>query len=213
MRKANIITLSIVLLSFVIGAYFYPQLPDQIASHWNARGEVDDYLSKTWGLFLIPLMLSGFFLMFLVIPKIDPLKENIKKFIKYFDLLILFLFSFLFYVYLLMILWNLGLRFDMSYLIIPPVGLLFIFIGFIFEKTKRNWFIGIRTPWTLSSDSVWEKTHKLGAKLFKVSGLVILAGIFFEKYLLFFIIIPAVFTAIYTMVYSYFEYQKEQKKS
>ncbi|MEK7202903.1 MAG: SdpI family protein [Patescibacteria group bacterium] len=71
--------------------------------------------------------------------------------------------------------------------------------------------IGIRTPWTLSSDLVWEKTHKIGGKLFKITGVIAFVGIFFQSYALFFIFIPVILVAIYTIVYSYFEYQKEIK--
>jgi uncharacterized membrane protein len=77
------------------------------------------------------------------------------------------------------------------------------------EKTKRNWFIGIRTPWTISSDIVWDKTHKIGGKLFKISGIIALVGIASGKYAIFFIIIPLIFTALYTIIYSYLEYTKE----
>ena len=95
MRKANIIILIIILLSFAIAIYIYPQMPDKMASHWNTKGEVDGYMSKLWGVFLMPVISIALFLMFILIPKIDPLKKNIDKFRKYYDgfivLIILFL--------------------------------------------------------------------------------------------------------------------------
>jgi len=108
MRKINIIALGIILISFLLGIYLYPSMPEQMASHWNAQGEVDDYMSKFWALFLMPLMSLGLLLLFLVIPKIDPLKQNIEKFRKYFDGFIVLMLGFLFYVYLLTIFWNLA---------------------------------------------------------------------------------------------------------
>ena len=80
MRKSDVTILGIILLSFIIGMYLYPQMPQKMASHWNAQGQVDGYMPKFWGLFLIPFTLVGLFLLFIVIPKIDPLNENIKKF-------------------------------------------------------------------------------------------------------------------------------------
>jgi uncharacterized membrane protein len=169
-------------------------------------------MSKFWGLFLMPFVLSGLFLLFILIPKIDPLKKNIEKFRKYFDIFIVLIIFLLFYIHLLTVFWNLGTRFDMTYFMVPVFAILFYYIGVLMEKAKRNWFIGIRTPWTLSSDRVWDKTHQIGAKFFKISGVVALVGLLFGEYALFFTIVPVLLAAGYCIVYSYFEYQKEVKK-
>jgi len=203
--------LGIISLSFIIGIYLYPQMPEEMASHWNTQGEVDDYLSKFWGLFLMPVISIGLFLLFTLIPKVDPLKENIKKFRKYFDAFIILIIVFLFYIYLLSIFWNLGFRFNMGRLMLPALGILFYYCGILVENAKRNWFIGIRTPWTLSNEKVWEKTHKIGAKLFKIAGLIAFIGILFPNYAFFFVLIPMLLFSVYTIVYSYFEYRKETK--
>lgn len=213
MEKSKVIIIGIIILSFLVGVYFYSQMPDRMASHWNAQGEVDGYMSKGWGLFFMPLMSAGLLLLFLIIPKIDPLKENIKKFRKYFDGFIVLLMLFLFYVYLLTIFWNIGARFNMSQLMIPAMGILFYYCGILVENAKRNWFIGIRTPWTLSSEAVWDKTHKIGGRLFKIAGVVAFLGIFFPKQSILFVLIPVLLVTAYTLIYSYFEYQKEIKKS
>jgi len=180
-----------------------------MASHWNAQGQVDGYLTRFWGLFLMPIISMGLLALFTLIPKIDPLKANIEKFRKYFDGFIILMMFFLFYVYILTLLWNIGLRFDMGQLMIPALGMLFYYAGILMENAKRNWFIGIRTPWTLSSERVWDKTHKIGSKLFKIAGIIALMGVFFPQYMIFMIMIPVISFSIYTLVYSYFEYQKE----
>ena len=185
-------------------------MPEKMASHWNIKGEVDGYLSKFWGLFLMPLLSIGILLLYLIIPNIDPLKKNIEKFRKYFDGFIILLLLFLFYLYVLTIFWNLGLKFDIGQAIMPALAILFYYCGILLEKAKRNWFIGIRTPWTLSSDEVWDKTHKLGGKLFKIAGLFVLLGLFFKKYIFWFILVPIFTAVIYIIAYSYFEYQKVQ---
>lgn len=211
-RKTTIISLLIILISFIIGIYLYPQMDDLMASHWNAEGEVDGYMPKFWGLFLMPFVSIGLLLLFILVPKIDPLKANIKKFRKYFNIFIVIIFLFFFYVYILTILWSLGMRFNMVYPLIPAFTILFYYVGILVEKAKRNWFIGIRTPWTLSSDKVWEKTHKIGGKLFKAVGIIALFGILFGKYAMLFLVIPIILVSCYTVAYSYFEYQKEVKK-
>ena len=211
MKKSKTIILGIIILSFVIGAYFYPQMPDKVASHWNVQGEVDGYMSKFWGLFLMPIVSIGLLLLFILIPKIDPLKENIEKFRKYFDDFMVLMIIFLFYIYVLTLAWNIGLRFDMGQAIIPAMGLLFYYVGTLLTNTKRNWFIGIRTPWTLSSDKVWEETHRVGGKLFKLAGIIVILGLFFLKWLLWFVVVPVILFALCTFIYSYFVYQKELK--
>ena len=210
MRKSEIIILGMILLSFLIGIYLYPKMPEQMASHWNAQGQVDGYVSKFWGLFLMPFIFLALFLLFILIPKIDPLKANIEKFRKYFDGFIIFTILFLFYLFTLTIFWNFGVKFSMNQVLPPAFGILFFYCGILIEKAKRNWFIGIRTPWTLSNDKVWERTHKIGGKLFKVVGIISFLGIIFPNYAFFLILFPVIAVSIYTVVYSYFEYRKER---
>jgi uncharacterized membrane protein len=115
------------------------------------------------------------------------------------------------YLYLLTIFWNIGFRFSIVFMLSPAFAILFYYAGILTENAKRNWFIGIRTPWTMSSDKVWDKTHKLGGMLFKVSGILALFGLLLPDYAFLLVVIPVVLVAIYTVVYSYFEYQKIKK--
>lgn len=211
MRKSEIIIFLLVIVSFAAGYFLYPYLPEKMASHWNARGEVDGYVSRFWGAFLMPIIAVVMFLMFLLIPRIDPLRENIKKFRKYFDGFIVLIILFLFYIYTLTILWSFEYRFDMGQALSPAFAVLFYFCGIMVFKAKRNWFIGIRTPWTMSSDIVWDKTHKLGGMLFKVSGLICLFGLLFPAHAFWFVLAPVILFSVYLIVYSYLEYKKLQR--
>jgi len=206
--KAVYIALFIILVMFAAAIYFYPSMPDKVASHWNAKGEVDSYMSKFWGLFLMTLFAIGLLLLLSVIPKIDPLKKNIAKFRNYFDLFIVLIMLFFAYIYGLTLAWNLGFYYNMTNMIIPALAGLFYFIGIFLEKTKRNWFIGIRTPWTISSERVWNKTHKVASKWFKVAAVIFIVGLFFGDKVVWFVIIPVVVVSFGAIVYSYFEYQK-----
>jgi uncharacterized membrane protein len=208
-NKIKIVISVILLLSFIIGLYFYPEIPPKMASHWNARGEVDGYMSKFWGVFLIPFILVGLTLLFIAIPRIDPLKANIEKFRKYYNGFIVLFLIFMLSVHLRVILWNIGLQISPNVIMPVGIGILFFYIGILCENAKRNWFIGIRTPWTLSSEKVWDKTHKIGGKLFKIAGIIALLGIFFRNYTLFFVLVPAILSSVYLIVYSYLKYQKE----
>lgn len=213
MRKATAVITGLILFSFIISIYFYPHVPETMATHWNSRGEVDGYMSKLWGLFFMPLVITGLSVLFLVIPRIDPKKENIAKFRKYYDGFVILLIFFMLAVHLQVLLWNTGIRINPNAVLPVGIGLLFYYIGVLMENAERNWFIGIRTPWTLSSDRVWRKTNRLGGTLFRIAGIAAMLGAFFPDLAFFFILGPALFIAGFTVVYSYLEYQKEVEET
>ena len=211
MRKATLEVTGLIILSFILSIYFYPHVPEQMATHWNSQGEVDGYMSKLWGLFFMPAVITGLTVMFLMIPRIDPKKENIEKFRKYYDRFIIIFILFMVAVHLQILLWNIGIRINPNTLLPAGIGLLFYYTGSLMENAERNWFIGIRTPWTLSSDRVWRKTNRIGGKLFRLAGITATLGSFFTGFAVIFVILPALFVAGFTVVYSYVEYQKELK--
>jgi len=210
-RLTTIIVLVLVLAATIAGLTLWNRLPDQMASHWNVNDQVDGYMSKFWGVFLMPLISLGMFLLFLVIPNIDPLKANIAQFRDAFNLFIVLIVGFMVYVYALTLLWNLGYTdFGLGKAMMPALGVLFIFVGYMLRKAKRNFFIGIRTPWTLSSDRVWDETHRIGAILFALSGVLALLGSFFGGMTAFvMLMVPILGSAIFLVIYSYILYQKE----
>jgi uncharacterized membrane protein len=213
MRKATLAVVGLVLLSFILSIYFYSKVPDQMATHWNSQGEVNGYMSKFWGLFFTPVVITGIAALLLVIPKIDPKKENIEKFRKYYDGFIILFLLFMVSVHLQILLWNVGIQISPNIVLPAGTGLLFYYIGILIGNADRNWFVGIRTPWTLSSDRVWKKTNQLGGKLFKLAGIVAIFGTLFSKLAVFFIIVPVLLVAGFTVIYSYLEYQKELKET
>jgi len=212
-RLTTIIVLLLIVGATIAGLLLWNQLPEQMASHWNVNDQVDGYMPKFWGVFLIPLVTLGMFVLFLVIPGIDPLKVNIAEFRDTFNFFITFIVGFMVYVHALTLLWNLDYTsLGIGRAMLPSMGLLFIVIGSLLRKAKRNFFIGIRTPWTLSSDTVWEKTHQLGAGLFVASGVLALVGGFFGGVIAFwFLFVPLIGSTIFLLVYSYLLYQRETK--
>ena len=207
--KRNEITITVlVLLSFLVGTALYSRLPEQMASHWNAQGQVDDYLPRFWGVFLFPTVMTALWLMFVAIPRIDPLRENIASFRKHYDLLVLVIILFMLAVYAHTLLWSLGIQVGTNQLVSALTGLLFFFVGVTLQHAKRNWFVGIRTPWTLSSDAVWQKTHYLGARIFKLTGVLALLGLLLPTLAIYLVLVPVVTASIIIVVYSYFCYQK-----
>lgn len=199
----------IILVAFYVIAFiFYPQMPAQMVSHWNAQGEADGYTSKFLGLFLLPFIATALTALFLAIPKIDPLKVNIGKFRLYYDWFIVLFLLFFGYVYILSILWNKDVSFNFTQALLPAVGVLFVYIGILLQNARRNYMIGIRTPWTLANEDVWNRTHSLGGKLFIAAGVVSAFGAIWPKYALLFILAPVLTVALITVVYSYVIYKQ-----
>ena len=212
-RKMIVSVLVLLLVTTLAGVLHWNGLPDPMASHWGINDQVNGTMPKFWGVFLMPLISLGLVLLFLLIPAIDPLKVNIAKFRDAFNLFIAFMTLFLMYVQGLTLAWNLGFtHFKMSTSLMPALGLLFILVGYMIRKAKRNFFIGIRTPWTLSNDKVWDETHRVGSWLFMGSGVLTIIGSFFGGMTAFwFLFVPLIGTAIFLVIYSYLLYQREIK--
>jgi len=210
-KTTLIINLTILVISLVTAALFWNALPEVMASHWNINDQVDGTMSKFWGVFLLPMVLAGMLLLFFLVPLIDPLKQNIESFRSTFNLFITLINGFMVYIYGLTIAWNLGARFNMSEMIMPGIGLIFIGSGYLISKAKRNYFIGIRTPWTLANDLVWDKTHAIGGKLFIATGVLLLLSMFAGQYAFPIMMIAVFGTVIFTFAYSYFAYSQLDK--
>ncbi len=209
-RTTIFTTIFLIGFSVAFSASVFDSLPEQMASHWNAANQVDGYMSRFWGTFLMPIVATAMLALFLVIPQIDPLKANISKFREYFNAFIALMILFLVYLHVLTLLWNLGFdQFNMGAALMPALGLIFIFAGLMMRKAKRNFFIGIRTPWTLSSDSVWDETHRIGSILFIVSGVLALIGAILVDYAVWLVLAPVLGSTIFLLVYSYVLYQRE----
>ena len=153
-------------------AIAWPWLPDTVATHWNARGEVDGY-SPRWKLFVVlPGIMLGITLLFAVLPWLSPRRFEVRPFEPTYLFLLAVLVTFMAYVHAMM-LWN-AVRggIDTLPVILGGVSLLLVAVGNVLGKVRRNFYIGIRTPWTLASERVWYATHRLGAKAFVVAGIL-----------------------------------------
>ncbi|MCX6816044.1 MAG: DUF1648 domain-containing protein [Candidatus Aenigmarchaeota archaeon] len=204
------IALVIIILAFLMSVYFYPVLPSRLATHWNIDGQVDGYMSKAAALFIMPLISLILLTLFVIIPVIDPWRKNIKMFKKYFENFVLIIIGFLFYLHLLTMTWHLDYRFNMIQYMAPAFAVIFYYAGQLTQHAKRNWFIGIRTPWTLTNNRIWDKVNERGGKLFKACGIICLVAIFLPNDALFLILVPILATTAYVFVYSYVLYSRKK---
>ncbi len=211
-RTALFVIILLIAVATLSGLVLWERLPERMASHWNAADQVDGYTSRFWGVFLMPLISLGMTALFLVIPLIDPLRENIARFRGVFNTFIVILIAFMLYVHFLTLAYNVGIHFAMSRMMLPAMGGLLFFIGELIRQAKRNWFIGIRTPWTLSDDRVWGETHRLGSLLFKGAGVLTVVSAFIGAagmWLMMGVLLIAVFVPI---VYSYLLFERYRKE-
>jgi uncharacterized membrane protein len=178
-NRINWISFVLVGVMFGVAAWVYPMLPDPMPSHWNAAGEVDDWMSKPWGALVMPLVALGSWVMFLVLPLISPKGFRLDAARRAYDIIWFVMILFLGAVQGVVYLEALGRGGPGVEQIVPLMtGGLFILIGNYLTKFPKNFFVGIRTPWTLASDEVWNRTHRLGSWMFIGAGVLIAASAF-----------------------------------
>ena len=185
-----------------------PNLPEQMVTRWNAAGEPTGTLSRTAGMWLVPGLAAGLIGLFALLPRIDPLRENVAAFRVHYDRFVVVLTAFLVAVHLAVLAVNLGYAVDVTTVAVAGGAALFYYLGTLLPHVEPNWFVGIRTPWTLSDETVWERTHALGARLFKLSAALAVAGLFAGEYAAYFLVGPALATAAITVAYSYVLYAR-----
>ncbi len=169
--RARNLCLILIGLAWVATAALYSRLPEQVPTHWNAKGHADGFSPKPWGPFLLPLLLLGIFALFRALPRISPRGFEIERFRSVYELFALAIIAFLFFLNVLALLSGIGVAFPMERAVFAGTGLLLAILGNFFGKLRRSLFVGIRTPWTLASDEVWLRTHRLGGKLFVIAGI------------------------------------------
>ncbi|PSP79070.1 hypothetical protein BRC81_06270 [Halobacteriales archaeon QS_1_68_20] len=207
-NRRTLAGLVIVAVAAVASALAAPELPEQVTTHWNAAGEPDGFMGATTVLVGAPALILGVVVLFEVIPGIDPLGENVREFQTAYDALAVLTAGFLAYTYGFVLAWNLGYQFEVMQALAPAMAVLYVAVGYLLERAERNWFVGIRTPWTLSSETVWRHTHERAAPLFKLAGVLALGALVLPDYAVYFLVGPVVAVAGYATVYSYVDYRR-----
>ena len=204
--------LAILIIALTIGAslLLYTRLPAELAAHWNVVGQADGTMSRTWGVATLPLIMICVLLLFYALPAFDPLQKNMETVKIRVDTFLVAMMLFLAYLQALILIWNLGTHFDMTRWLIPGLALLFFAMGWCMVGLKQNWFFGIRTPWTLQDESVWDETHRLGGRAFEGAAVAMLIDLLLPPtYAIWVILIPLLGAALYSVVLSYILYQKK----
>lgn len=209
--KTEFLALLIILITGLASFYFFNNFPEQVPIHWNMAGEVDNYGSRAMGAFLFPIIILGIYLLFLVLPLMDPKKENYKQFRGVYHLFKVMMIFFMAIIYFLVSLSALGFDINISLWLSVMVGALFVFIGNYLGKIKSNWFMGIRLPWTLSSEENWNKTHRFSGRIYILAGfLMMMMGLIpvFLRLSLFIIVLSLL--VVLPVGYSFWYFKKNE---
>ncbi|MGI8371226.1 SdpI family protein [Priestia megaterium] len=208
--KKHLFPLGITLLTLVAWLIALPHLPATMPIHWGANGEADGFATKINAMILTVGIMVLIYFIIAFVPRIDPRKENYKYFSKTYNIVLNAVLLLFFFVNMSTILQGLGYNVPMSYIAPIMAGLVFIIIGNYLQRVRSNYFMGIRTPWTLSNETVWKKTHRLSGKLFFIGGLLILISAFLpDGYKSVIMWGSIVLCVAISYLYSYLAYKKE----
>jgi uncharacterized membrane protein len=201
----------IVVASIIITAVVFPRLPATIPPHWNFAGQANGYSSRTWGAWAMPGLIILLWGMLKWLPAIDPRGENYARFTGAFEGIIVLVMLFVFAAHMVILASALGQPVSVDRLAPIGMGLLLMGVGNLLPRAKPNWFVGIRTPWTLSSDRVWERTHRVGGYFLVAGGaLTVIAGIVAPQWGFRTMIAVCTTSAIFLLVYSYIAWRQER---
>lgn len=165
-----------IVIAVAVAVWLYPQLPARVPVHWDLQGNVNRWMSPFWAAVWLPLTVLGLVVLTWVLPVISPRKFEIKPFAKVYDGLMLVIQGAALVIGVCALLAGAGYALPQQTITTLAVGVLLMVLGNYMGKLRKNFFIGIRTPWTLASDAVWERTHRMGGWAFMLGGLVLVIG-------------------------------------
>jgi uncharacterized membrane protein len=147
---------------FIAGLIAWPYAPESVPVHWSLGGEVNRYGSKWEGLLLLPVITLLVLIGLKLLPRIDPRRANYADFARTYSMVTLLVVAFLGVVYAIVLAVMFGAPLNLSRVVLPLLGVLLICLGAALQDVRPNWFVGIRTPWTLNSERSWTATHRIG---------------------------------------------------
>lgn len=209
MKFTRILMVSAVFFLIAVGAavWLYPQLPAQVPTHWDLQGHVNGTMPRFWGAAFPALMILALGVITPLLPLVSPRRFEIAPFARAYGIVMLAVQGVMLVVGLSVLLSGAGYALPMPTIAMLSVGALLMVLGNYMGKLRKNFFIGIRTPWTLASDAVWERTHRLGGWLFMLAGLAMVVGVLAgaPAWLMLVMIVVAV---LIPCVYSYLVYRR-----
>lgn len=209
------ISLAIITLMLVVTAWAWHQIPEGRAfpTHWGFNGQPDAYGDKSWALFVLPGAAVILVALIIFLPLLNPRRQNITQSTKAWTASLIGMLAFIFGSHILMVLIALGYKIDVPAAMSALIGVSFVVLGSYLGKMRRNFYLGFRTPWTFSSDLAWDKTHRLGGRIFVVLGFVFVllafAGVRQEWIYPAALIVGTIGAGFFLTIYSYFVWKSD----
>jgi len=211
LSRTNLVCLLLVAAAFVATGVVYGRLPPRIPIHWSFDGQIDGYAPKPWGPLAIPLGMAGLYLLFAALRVVSPRTYNLEGFLGAFEIVEAAALGFCLLLTIVVLRAGLGERISMTRVVAVGLGLLFVVLGNFMGKFTPNFFVGIRTPWTLANPEVWLRTHRLGGWLWVLGGFVlVLAGLVGHAAEPLTLVVVAFMSGV-PLVYSYVIYRRLER--
>lgn len=206
--------LVVIAAMFALAAWSWQRLPEQVPTHWNSQGQVDGHGNKVVGLLVLPLTVVGIYFMMLLLPLADPGGANYQNFAKAYNIIRLGIVVLLGALYAATVAAAFGRQVDITQIAFLGAAVLFVILGNVMGKLRPNWFVGVRTPWTLSSKLSWDKTHRLTDWLMMLMG-VLFAVVAFVHTTWTYIGMLVIDTACigWSVIYSYLVYRDDPNRT
>ena len=202
----------LLVVSFALGLFLYPQLPERVPTNWNVHGEIGGYSGKFFAAFGMPLFNLVLYVLLLVLPGLDPKRENYPKFAKLYDLVRWSVVGLMVLVHTIILLAGLGHSINVGKIVQIAVAIMFILLGNQMGRVKHNYFVGIRTPWTLANEEVWRMTHRMAGPVFVAGGFLALGSTWLPApYNFAGMMVGVIASSLVALVYSYVIYRKLTK--
>ena len=213
MKLNRTISIMIGMVIFVccVSAWYYTRLPDIVPTHWTADGKINSYGSKWIPILIMPLTVILVMVLAVILPMVSPKQYEIQKFQGAFDEIMLIVMGFMTYLHLVIMEATANPKIELGKWLVGGILIFFAWMGNMLGKTRRNFFMGIRTPWTLASDKVWIATHRMAGKLMVIGGLGGVLGMLLGIPP-FPCMIGALILLFYPVIYSLFIYKKYERE-
>lgn len=213
MKNTHLITqIILVVIIIAVALFTYNLLPDQVITHWNIDWQADGRWSKIWLYLWIPATALFIFVLMKFLPKLDPKKEKYELFDDAYQWIQTTLLAFFAYLFAVSIYANLYPTPSMSFFMLIGMWVLFVVIGNFMWKLRQNYFVWIKTPWTLADEHVWNMSHRFGGKLWVIGWVIMIIEAFIMKYITFVMFTTIAILVIAPLIYSYMIYKKSNQK-
>lgn len=190
----------------------YPRLPEQVPTHWDWQGQVNGWHTRGPAVVFLPMLALVMWGVLRALPSIDPRRANYRKFQPTYDFMIGAMLTAIALIHLMVLASAVGAPVAIHRVIPVAMGLMFVAIGNQLPRARSNWWFGIRTPWTLSNERVWERTQRVGGYLMTASGVVMIVSAFVFQFVGPLVLVCTLGSVFASVIFSYVAWRQETSK-